>query len=87
MGCVAGALEETQFKALLTEVGFVGPDVEPTRMYKSEDARVFLNDAGIDVDANLDQIDGRFMAAFVRATKPVSTSPTSGACCGPDCCP
>ena len=81
VGCVAGALEETEFKTLLTEVGFVDPAVEPTRVYKSEDARAFLTESGIDVDANLDQIDGRIMAAFIRATKPESK-----ACCGPSCC-
>lgn len=85
VGCVAGALEETEFKTLLTEVGFVNPAVEPTRVYKSEDARAFLTESGIDVDANLDQIDGRIMAAFVRATKP-ATKPAAASCCGPDCC-
>ena len=70
VGCVAGALEESEFKALLAEAGFEGADVEPTRLYRSEDARVFLTEAGIDVDATLDAIDGKFMAAFVRATKP-----------------
>lgn len=85
VGCVAGALEETEFKTLLTEVGFVNPAVEPTRVYKSEDARAFLTESGIDVDANLDQIDGRIMAAFVRATKP-ATMPAAASCCGPDGC-
>ncbi len=70
IGCVAGALEESEFLALLTEVGFEGASIEPTRVYRSEDARTFLQEAGIDVDANLDAIDGRFMAAFVRARKP-----------------
>lgn len=81
VGCVAGALEETQFKTLLADVGFVDADVEPTRIYKSEDARAFLSEAGIDVDSNIEQIDGRFMAAFVRATKPSAKN-----CCGPSCC-
>lgn len=81
VGCVAGALEETEFKTLLTDVGFSNPDVEPTRVYKSEDARAFLTESGIDVDANIDQIDGKFMAAFVRAQKPEAK-----ACCGTDCC-
>ncbi len=70
VGCVAGALEEQEFRALLEEVGFIGVDIEPTRMYRSEDARQFLQEAGIDVDAHLEEIDGRFMAAFVRGTKP-----------------
>jgi ubiquinone/menaquinone biosynthesis C-methylase UbiE len=70
VGCVAGALDEDEFRTLLTEVGFEAVDIEPTRVYRSEDARVFLQEAGIDVDANLSDIDGRFMAAFVRAQKP-----------------
>ena len=93
VGCVAGALEESEFKALLAEVGFEGADIDPTRVYRSEDARVFLEEAGIDVAANLDEIDGKFMAGFVRATKPATAaaassvaSPDSAACCGPDCC-
>lgn len=72
VGCVAGALEEEEFRALLTAQGFTGVDIEPTRMYRSEDARAFLAGAGVDVDAHLDDIDGRFMAAFVRATKPAA---------------
>jgi hypothetical protein len=71
---VAGALEESEFKALLTQVGFENADIEPTRVYKSEDARVFLEEAGIDVAANLDEIDGKFMAGFVRATKPLTAT-------------
>jgi ubiquinone/menaquinone biosynthesis C-methylase UbiE len=72
VGCVAGALEESEFQTLLAEAGFEAIDIEPTRLYKSEDARQFLAESGVDVDANLDQIDGRFMAAFVRAMKPVA---------------
>ena len=70
VGCVAGALEASEFRSLLTEVGFAGADIEPTRVYRSEDARVFLEEAGIPVDAHSHEIDGKFMAAFVRATKP-----------------
>lgn len=80
VGCVAGALEEQEFRTLLAESGFRDIDIEPTRLYKSEDARVFLQESGVDVSANLDAIDGKFMAAFVRATKPVdATRPTSRA--------
>jgi hypothetical protein len=87
VGCVAGALEESEFTALLAEVGFEGADIEPTRVYRSEDARAFLQDAGIDVAANLDAIDGKFMAAFVRATKPADAAHTApAACCGTDRC-
>jgi arsenite methyltransferase len=70
VGCVAGALGETQFLAMLAETGFAGASIEPTRIYRSEDARLFLEEAGVNVDANLDRIDGKFMAGFVRATKP-----------------
>ena len=70
IGCVAGALEESEFHRLLSEVGFTAVEIEPTRMYKSEDARLFLTEAGIDVNAHLGEIDGKFMAAFVRGTKP-----------------
>ena len=85
VGCVAGALEEREFRDLLHDNGFTNIDIEPTRLYKSEDARLFLQEAGINIDANLDAIDGKFMAAFVRATKPAPEAKKS--CCGPDCCP
>jgi len=71
VGCVAGALEETAFKNLLSEVGFEHADIEPTRVYRAEDARQFLVQAGLG-DDDLAAVDGRVMAAFVRATKPVS---------------
>jgi ubiquinone/menaquinone biosynthesis C-methylase UbiE len=92
VGCIAGALEEGEFMRLLAEVGFESPSVEPTRVYRSEDARAFLSESGLDVSANLDAIDGRFMAAFVRATKPAAraTLPLgagpAASCCGPECC-
>jgi ubiquinone/menaquinone biosynthesis C-methylase UbiE len=70
VGCVAGALEEQEFRTLLAENGFTAIDVEPTRIYKSEDARTFLQESGVNVDEHLANIDGKFMAAFVRATKP-----------------
>jgi arsenite methyltransferase len=88
VGCVAGALEEGEFRSLLAEVGFEEADVEPTRIYRPEDARGFLEDAGLDVDAFADAIEGRFMAAFVRARKPFAVPATApaAACCGPSCC-
>jgi ubiquinone/menaquinone biosynthesis C-methylase UbiE len=70
VGCVAGALEEQEFRTLLAENGFTAIDIEPTRIYKSEDARTFLQESGVNVDEHLANIDGKFMAAFVRATKP-----------------
>jgi len=72
VGCVAGALEETEFKQKLTDAGFTNVDIEPTRIYEVEDARTFLTEAGLDVDALAPQIEGRFMSAFVRGEKPSS---------------
>jgi arsenite methyltransferase len=69
-GCVAGALEEREFERLLAETGFVEVGIEPTRIYHLEDARELLASAGIDVDAIAGELDGRFMAAFIRARKP-----------------
>jgi arsenite methyltransferase len=74
VGCIAGALEEGEFRRLLTEVGFEDVDIEPTRVYRVDDARAFLSEAGIDVDAVAPAVDGRFMSAFVRARKPVSAA-------------
>jgi SAM-dependent methyltransferase len=71
VGCIAGALEETDYKTKLTAAGFENAEVEPTRIYRIEDARSFLSGQGIDVDAIAPQIDGKFMSAFVRARKPV----------------
>ncbi len=84
VGCVAGALEEREFEALLREVGFENPALEPTRVYRYEDARVFLEGAGLDVDALSPELDGRFMSAFVRATKPAAAPAPAvreGGCC------
>ena len=72
VGCVAGALEETEFKDLLREVGFESPEIEPTRVYRLEDAREFLTGAGLDVDSLAPEVDGRIMGAFVRALKPAA---------------
>lgn len=70
IGCVAGALEEHEYRSKLEKVGFVGVDLEPTHIYSIEDAREFLLNAGIDVDAIAPHVDGKFMSAFVRARKP-----------------
>ena len=71
IGCVAGALEEQEFLALLREVGFENPTIEPTRVYKIEDAAAFLTGSGLEVGDFASAIDGKFMSAFVRAAKPV----------------
>jgi len=70
VGCIAGALEESEYRAKLADAGFEAIEIEPTRIYQIEDARAFLTAEGIDVDAIAPQVDGKFMSAFVRATKP-----------------
>jgi len=82
VGCVAGALEENEYRSKLASAGFEKIDVEPTRVYRVEDAREFLSGQNIDLDAIAPQVDGKFMSAFVRAVKPQQTA----ACCGPTCC-
>ena len=81
VGCVAGALEENEYREKLRAAGFDEISMEPTRVYRAEDARAFLSSAGVDVDAIAPQIDGTLISAFVRAVKPASP-----ACCGPACC-
>ena len=70
VGCIAGALEENEYGARLDAAGFQNISIEPTRIYRIDDARAFLSDQGIDVDAIASEIDGRFMSAFIRASKP-----------------
>jgi arsenite methyltransferase len=82
VGCIAGALEENEYREKLARAGFNSIDVEPTRVYKVEEAREFLEAAGLDAHIVGPQIDGKFISAFVRAAKPTSAA----ACCGPTCC-
>ena len=70
VGCIAGAMQETEYVEKLSRAGFVDISVEPTRIYNIEDARDFLTAEGIDVDAMAHEVDGRFMSAFVRARRP-----------------
>jgi SAM-dependent methyltransferase len=86
IGCVAGALEEEEFKGLLRDAGFEHPTIEPTRIYSLDDAREFLSGAGIDLERLAPSIEGQVVSAFVRAQKPRSGESESR-CCGPDCCP
>jgi arsenite methyltransferase len=79
VGCVAGAMEEGEYRTKLASAGFEQIDIEPTRVYRVEDAREFLTGHNIDVDAIAPQVDGKFLSAFVRAVKPK-------ACCSPTCC-
>ena len=84
VGCIAGALEENEYTSKLQAAGFEQIEVEPTRVYKVEDAREFLSSAGVDVDSLAPQVHEKFMSAFVRAVKPAK--PETRACCGPTCC-
>jgi SAM-dependent methyltransferase len=84
VGCVAGALEEQDYRNRLVAAGFAQVDFEPTRVYNIEDARQFLTGSGVDVDAIALLTQGRFMSAFIRGTKPALTD--AGACCTSGCC-
>lgn len=79
VGCIAGALQDQEYKGKLTAAGFAAIDIEPTRVYNVEDARSFLTDNGVDVDTIAPLVADKFMSAFIRATKPAG-------CCGPGCC-
>jgi arsenite methyltransferase len=79
VGCIAGALRDDEYVAKLSNAGFDNIDIESTRIYDIEDARTFLSEQGVDVDAIAPQVAGKFMSVFIRATKPKS-------CCAPGCC-
>jgi arsenite methyltransferase len=81
IGCLAGALEERDYSARLRAAGFEDVELEAWRIYRVEEARAFLTESGLDVDALAPLVDGRFASAFIRARKP-----ERAACCGPDCC-
>jgi len=81
VGCIAGALEENEYRVKLSAAGFEQIEIEPTRIYRIDDAREFLSSSGIDVNAIAAQVDEKFMSAFVRAVKPAPAT-----CCGPACC-
>lgn len=70
VGCVAGALDETDYRNKLESAGFQAIEIEPTRIYRAADAREFLANSGMDADAIAAQVDGKFFSAFVRAVKP-----------------
>ena len=80
VGCIAGALEENEYLTKLANAGFAVTAIEPTREYNVEDARQFLTEAGVDVDAIAPLVNGKFFSAFIRASKP------KAACCAPGCC-
>ncbi|MGA8671674.1 MAG: arsenite methyltransferase [Terracidiphilus sp.] len=81
VGCIAGALEEQDYRVMLIEAGFGDVSFEPTRIYDIDDARHFLTEAGVDVDAIAGEVGGKFLSAFIRGTKP-----EPDACCTPGCC-
>jgi SAM-dependent methyltransferase len=83
VGCIAGALRDTEYLAKLAAAGFGDITLEPTRVYGLEDARTFLTGEGLDVDALAKQVDGTIISAFIRATK---TQAAAEPCCGPGCC-
>ncbi|MGN6591874.1 MAG: arsenite methyltransferase [Terriglobales bacterium] len=80
IGCIAGALQEDEYRAKLAAAGFEDVSIEVTRAYRAEDAREFLAAGGLDADALAPALDGKFSGAFIRARKPA-------ACCAPGCCP
>jgi len=84
VGCVAGALGDNEYHNKLAAAGFEQIDIEPTRVYHAEDAREFLSAEGLDVGVIAQQVDGKFMSAFVRAVKPAGAEAKT--CCGPTCC-
>jgi arsenite methyltransferase len=83
VGCIAGALEENDYRNKLAAAGFEQIEIEPTRVYRAEDAREFLAGQGIDVQVIAPQVDGKFMSAFIRAVKPAADTRAG---CGPACC-
>jgi arsenite methyltransferase len=92
VGCIAGALQENEYLERLAKAGFESIYLEATRVYRSDEAREFLQAAGLDPDVVGPQIDGKFVSAFVRATKPASqpnaelAGTGAKSCCGPTCC-
>jgi arsenite methyltransferase len=82
VGCVAGALEENEYRKKLASAGFEQIEIEPTRTYRVTDAREFLSARNIDADAIAPQVDGKFLSAFIRAVKPDEAE----SCCRPTCC-
>jgi SAM-dependent methyltransferase len=81
VGCVAGALSDTEYQQKLSAAGFESVDIEATRVYNIDDAKEFLRGAGIDPNSIASQVQDKFISAFVRAQKPAAKS-----CCGPTCC-
>ena len=81
-GCIAGALSDTEYKTKLAGVGFANVEIEQTRIYDIEDARQFLGEQGINVDEIAPRVAGKFMSAFIRASKPEVKDCCASSCCG-----
>ena len=82
-GCIAGALEETDYQRKLAQAGFEHVSLEPTRIYTAQDARELFEGTGVDIESIASLVDGKFVSGFIRASKPVADNP---ACCAPGCC-
>ncbi|HEY3705323.1 MAG TPA: arsenite methyltransferase [Terracidiphilus sp.] len=80
VGCIAGALQQSEYISKLNAAGFEDVSIEPIRVYNVEDARHFLTEAGVDVDTLAAEVNDKFFSAFIRATKPAA------ACCQAGCC-
>ena len=83
VGCVAGALDESEYRAKLAAAGFEKIDIEPTRIYTADDAREYLSGQIMPIQLDPAQIDGKFFSGFIRAVKPIAAKTP---CCGPTCC-
>jgi arsenite methyltransferase len=82
VGCVAGALDQDEYRSKLLSAGFEQVEIEPTRIYRTEDAREFLSGQSVDVDRLAAQLDGKILSGFIRAIKPL----VKRSCCSPRCC-
>jgi hypothetical protein len=95
-GCVAGALDENEYRAKLAAAGFEQITIEPTRVYSIEDARKSFEGSGLDLEAIASEVEGKFISGFVRGVKPLATVPqlstkaaaekATDSCCKPTCC-
>lgn len=72
IGCMAGALSDTEYVDKLTRAGFQDVEIEPTRIYDAEDAKQFLDGQDIEISCLATPFEGRFMSAFIRARKPLT---------------
>jgi arsenite methyltransferase len=69
VGCIAGALDEQDYLEKLRAAGFADASIEPTRVYRAEDARAFLTAQGLDTERLAETVDAKFFSGFIRAVK------------------